>query len=168
MGTPPIALPPGCVAGGSDVVKEIIFDIPGKPQGKARARTFYNPGLQRMQSITPEKTVLYENLIKTAYLHAAKGQELDEGALEVGIEAVFEPPKSISKKRRAAMLDGTEPHQTAPDVDNICKAVMDALNGVAYPDDKRVVSVNVQKHYGATAHVRVRLRLASLPLDQKG
>ena len=51
---------------------EIVFKVPGPPKGKARARTFYNPKLGRMQSITPEGTVLYENLIKTSYLQKAK------------------------------------------------------------------------------------------------
>lgn len=32
-----------------------------------------------------------------------------------------------------------------PDVDNICKSVMDALNGCAYDDDAQVVEVTVKK-----------------------
>lgn len=47
-----------------------IFVIPGPPQGKARARTFYNKSLGRSVSMTPEKTVLYENHIKTCFLEA--------------------------------------------------------------------------------------------------
>lgn len=49
---------------GEKGVKVIKFTVPGQPQGKARARTFYNGNMGRMQSVTPEKTVLYENLIK--------------------------------------------------------------------------------------------------------
>ena len=44
--------------------KTAYFVVAGKPQGKARARTFYNPKLGRVQSMTPENTVLYENQIK--------------------------------------------------------------------------------------------------------
>ena len=40
--------------------------IPGEPQGKARARTVRCKNT--VHSFTPEKTVLYENLVKTIYL----------------------------------------------------------------------------------------------------
>lgn len=45
-------------------MQAVSFQVPGKPQGKARARTFYNGRLKRSMTITPENTVLYENLIK--------------------------------------------------------------------------------------------------------
>ena len=48
----------------------MYFEVIGMPQGKARARTFYNPKLGKHQSITPDKTVLYENLIKTSFMAA--------------------------------------------------------------------------------------------------
>ena len=47
--------------------KLFTFTVPGKPQGKTRARTFYNSRSDKMSSVTPEKTVLYENLIKTCF-----------------------------------------------------------------------------------------------------
>ena len=34
-----------------------------------------------------------------------------------------------------------------PDNDNIAKIILDALNGVAYQDDKQVVSLQVEKYY---------------------
>ena len=48
--------------------KQAYFIVDGKPQGKARARTFYNPKLGRVQSMTPENTVLYENLVKQSFV----------------------------------------------------------------------------------------------------
>lgn len=42
-----------------------------------------------------------------------------------------------------------------PDCDNIAKAILDALNGVAYDDDKQVVRLHVEKEYGATGSVEV-------------
>ena len=47
--------------------------FPGKPQGKARARTVYNKHLKHSISYTPEGDLLYENLIKTLYMQAAGG-----------------------------------------------------------------------------------------------
>nr|DAN73502.1 MAG TPA: Endodeoxyribonuclease RusA [Caudoviricetes sp.] len=50
-----------------------------------------------------------------------------------------ELPKS-RPKRLLAELDTAK-----PDIDNVTKAVLDALNGVAYDDDKQVVSLRVTK-----------------------
>ena len=37
------------------------------------------------------------------------------------------------------------PNLVKPDVDNIAKAVLDALNGIAYDDDSQVVELTVKK-----------------------
>lgn len=36
---------------------------------------------------------------------------------------------------------------TKPDIDNIIKAVLDGLNGVAFKDDKQVTSIKATKFY---------------------
>ena len=56
-------------------------------------------------------------------------------------------PKSISKKRREAMLAMKERPTKTPDVDNLAKSIMDALNHLAYKDDSHVVSLTVKKYY---------------------
>ena len=38
------------------------------------------------------------------------------------------------------------PFTQKPDVDNVLKAVLDALNGVAYEDDRQVIAAHVIKH----------------------
>lgn len=126
--------------------------IPGPPQGKARARTFYNPRLGKHTSVTPSNTVLYENLIKTCYMRNHEGEcyEADQ-ALELIIYAYFEIPNSMSKKDRKAVYDGKLFPTKKPDADNIGKVVCDALNGLAYKDDKQIVNLHVMKRYaGAT------------------
>ena len=109
----------------------ICFEIPGKPQGKARARTFYNSKLGKMQSITPENTVLYENLIKHCYLETKCEPFLDKVPLEVEITACFPIPKSATKKDRERIKLMEYYPTKKPDADNIAKVVCDALNGLA-------------------------------------
>lgn len=137
-------------------MKAISFTVPGKPQGKARARTFYNPKTHHMSSHTPENTVLYENLVATCYLHEA-GEErfFDDDALCVRIQAFFEPVKSVSKKKREEMLNGKIFPVKKPDIDNIVKAVLDALNDVAYRDDTQVVELHVRKRYSEKPRVEI-------------
>lgn len=42
-----------------------------------------------------------------------------------------------------------------PDADNVAKIILDALNGIAYLDDKQVVDLGVHKSYNATPGVLV-------------
>lgn len=149
---------------------EIVFKVPGPPKGKARARTFYNPKLGRMQSITPEGTVLYENLIKTSYLQKAKELEHDgffnKEPLYMEILAIFSIPKSTSKKRCKLMEAGEELPCKKPDADNIAKVICDALNKVAYGDDTQICKLNISKRYAYSdkeGYVFVSLRTIGFP-----
>lgn len=125
-----------------------LFEVVGKVQGKSRARTFYNPKIGKSQSITPEKTVLYENLVKLSFQQAERKETFFDGEpLEVVITAFFQIPKSASKKKAADMLAGRILPTKKPDADNIAKVICDALNGVAYHDDTQVVRLTVKKVY---------------------
>lgn len=124
----------------------MIFRVIGKPQGKARARTFYNKKMGRMQSVTPEQTKSYEDLIRWSYKDAG-GEYLGEKTLKVNIRAFYEIPKSFSKKKKELAFAYKLRPTTKPDCDNIIKVVLDALNGVAYYDDKQVLEVSCEKYY---------------------
>lgn len=128
----------------------VMFHVPGKPQGKARSRTYYNANAGKHVSSTPDKTVLYENFIKERFLQEAKGFYLSQGVpATLRIVARFLPPKSKSKKIKQQMLDGEILPLKKPDMDNIVKVVADALNGVAYHDDTQVALVIAKKAYSA-------------------
>lgn len=135
----------------------IKFTIPGTPQGKARARTVYNRAAGKTVSYTPEKTYLYENLIKSRYLEVTNKKYNNKEALHVSITAFYNPPKSASKKRRTLMLEGYEKPCKKPDIDNIAKVVLDALNGISYGDDTQVVSLRMVKKYAAVPRVEVEI-----------
>lgn len=115
-----------------------------------------------MSSITPEKTVLYENLVKTMFLEESENNDIPftmyEEPLEVFITACFEPPKSTSKKNRALMLSNDILPTKKPDIDNIAKVILDALNGIAYRDDTQVVRLTVTKAYNDEPGVLVTIR----------
>lgn len=131
-------------------MKSVTFHVPGKPQGKARAKTVRNKHTGNTMSYTPEKDLLYENYIKNQFLNACGGMFLEQGKpVTLRIVARFSPPKSTSKKRAALMLEGKELPLKKPDVDNIVKVVADALNGVAYHDDTQIVLVAAKKAYSA-------------------
>ena len=136
----------------------VKFTVPGQPKGKARARTVRRGGGKSF-SYTPEGTVLYENLIKTCYLQDAGHVLFNDGQpLAVSITAFYEVPKSYSKKKKQEMLDGQLYPTKKPDIDNIAKCVLDALNKLAYRDDTQVVRLRMEKHYAKIPRVEVEIR----------
>ncbi len=48
-----------------------------------------------------------------------------------------------------------------PDTDNIAKVVCDALNGVAYHDDKQITSLTVDKVWADDGIERVEIEIES-------
>lgn len=127
-------------------MKVALFTVYGKPQGKARARTFYNPKLGKSQSVTPEKTVLYENQIIQCFLQENEDCKwFDKEPLTMTITAYFEIPKSTTKKEMQLIEAGKRFPTKKPDADNIAKVICDALNGVAYGDDTQIVSLSAKK-----------------------
>ena len=131
-------------------MKEVMFHVPGKPQGKARARTFYNKNVGHSTSYTPENDLLYENFIKSQYLSSCEEIFFERGTpVALSIVARFLPPQSKSKKVKQQMLDGMLLPLKKPDMDNIVKVVADALNGVAYHDDTQIACVAAKKIYSA-------------------
>lgn len=141
------------------------FEIMGKPQAKARARTFYNPKLGRMQSMTPENTILYENHVKQSFLMAVSERWFNKEPLGMYITAFYPIPKSATKKERELIRLKLLFPTKKPDADNIAKCICDALNGVAYGDDTQIVNLHVYKRY-ALEEPKVIVYIK--PVKQKG
>ena len=77
--------------------------------------------------------------------------------LEVHIDASFQIPKSVSKKRHEEMRRGSIRPMKKPDADNIAKSICDALNGEAYADDKQVIRLVVDKWYSDVPRAEVKI-----------
>lgn len=129
----------------------ITFTIPGSPQGKAR------PRVTRYGTYTPRKTADYERRVREAFRDQCGNFYCGDSALIVTIAARFEPPKSVSKRKRAAMLAGLIHPKVKPDADNIAKSICDALNGIAYHDDSQITCLIVEKRYSEEAGVTVNI-----------
>jgi len=137
-----------------DAPYELTFEVPGKPQGKARVRVVRNRYTGKAHGITPENTQSYEDLVRWCW-KAAGGRFLGDAQLEVHVAAYFEIPKSYSKKRvREIEEKGLRP-TCKPDYDNVMKVISDALNRIAYKDDAQVVMASCEKKYAADGRERV-------------
>lgn len=94
------------------------FVILGTPIPKARPRVY------RGRAVTPPRTLHYEALVKLA----AKAARVRPTDARVAISLAFFQPTL----RRC-------------DLDNLAKAVLDGLNGVAYLDDSQVDELHVYR-----------------------
>ena len=130
------------------MLRTIEFSVLGEPQGKGRPR-FARRGAY-VSTYTPQKTKAYEKLIRDAFIDAASKNLVKRymftGFVRVEIEAYFDVPKSVSKVKRDLLRAG-EFCSKKPDGDNIIKVVLDALNEIAYADDKNVIDIHVTKYY---------------------
>lgn len=131
------------------------FCIYGEPQGKGRPRFSSVNG--HVKTRTPEQTVIYENLVKTEYRSQSGKRSPDDAMLDVRIFAYYSIPKSVSKKKRKAMLEKKVRPTKKPDFDNIGKVICDSLNGIAYRDDAQIVDSMVRKFYSDTPRVVVSI-----------
>ena len=129
----------------------VHITIPGTPVAKGRPR-FTRSG----HPYTPEKTKQYEETVCRCW-ETQSGVSFPGGTpILASLCAYFPIPKSYSKQKKAA-LEGSF-HLSRPDADNIAKSVLDALNGLAYPDDSAVQLQVVHKIY-TNAAPRVELTL---------
>lgn len=119
------------------------FVIYGKPQGKAR------PRFSNGHAYTPKQTAVYEKQIKNAFI-AAGGEKIESDGVIIEIDIYY--------KKTAADKKKTSPTKK-PDIDNICKIVLDGLNGVAYADDKQIVSLSANKYFAIKGVERVEVRM---------
>lgn len=131
------------------------FCIHGDPQGKGRPR--FSTVCGHVHTRTPDETVLYENLVKTEYRQQVGVKFPDDAMLDVRIFAYYPIPKSVSKRKRQAMLERKIRPTKKPDWDNVGKVICDSLNGIAYRDDAQVVDSMVRKFYGETPKVVVTI-----------
>ena len=100
----------------------ITIVVPGRPVPKGR------PRVVRGHAYTPAATVVAEHRI--AFLARAVGARPIECPVAVRAEFFFK--------------DG----RARADIDNLAKLVLDALNGVAFKDDRQVVSLEATIYRG--------------------
>lgn len=140
-------------------MKTIEFKIIGKVKAKQSVK-FAHIG-NFIKKYTPEDMVNYANWVKQSFRMQYPNHlpsALFGMALAVDIYVYFAMPKSFSIKKQKLALSGKIRPTVKPDWDNISKNICDALNGIAYPDDKSIVEGSVHKYYAENDYVKVFIR----------
>lgn len=112
------------------------FRVKGEPVAKARPR--FNT--KTRVAYTNKRTAEAEQLIESAYWRqGGKNNSEFEGSVKVSMIFSFPVRASWSKNKRLALKG--KGHIIRPDLDNLEKTVLDALNGIAWKDDSQVCDV---------------------------
>jgi Holliday junction resolvase RusA-like endonuclease len=138
---------------------QIHFQVEGDPKGKGRPR-FSRVG-NFTKVYTDKQTLTYEAMIATFAKQAMGGTELLKTPVSVFLYVRLPVPQSYPKKRREACLSGLEKPCKKPDIDNIAKTYLDAMNGIIFVDDTQVIDLHVKKLYSVVAGVDVMVMEAA-------
>ena len=129
----------------------ITFSVPGDPVPQPRPRVSTAGGFAR--AYVPKGHPIHAYRQAVAVAARAAGVVQADGPVSIIIDAVFARPKSHMNK------SGVKPKAPAlprPDVDNLGKAVLDALQDVM-GDDTNVGRLLVEKTWGTEGRTTVRI-----------
>jgi len=131
----------------------VTFRVVANPVGKQRAR--YVKRGNFVSTYTPEKTRTYETLIRDAAIEAMGTSEPLETPVSLYLYIRVPIPKSYSKKKVEACLNGSEKPIRKPDGSNILKSIEDGMNLIVYKDDSQIVNFHITKVYSTLAGVDI-------------
>ena len=119
------------------------FIAVGEPAPKGSTRAFVRAG-RAIVTATNKRTKPWEATVAHAAIEAGARQV--EGPVSVLLDFYFTRPVGHFGKRG---LRASAPAYPAvkPDLDKLTRAVLDALTGVCWRDDSRVVSIRATKRY---------------------
>ena len=129
------------------------FEVPGKITGKGRPRVNTTTAI----AYTPAKTKEYEELVKQYFIIKYRKINPLEGRIKINITAYFSVPKNTSKKQEENMLNNAISPTKKPDIDNIAKIILDALNKLAFKDDNQITKLEIEKKYGTEEKISVKV-----------
>ena len=141
----------------------VTFSISGAPRGKGRPRATVRGGFARLY--TDPETRKYEAAVAKIGMAAMVGLKPFEGPLSVSIRFRLQPPKSMTKRERAAVLSGEEAYMGRIDVDNLVKAILDPLNGVCWRDDVQIVRLFATKSASERAGIDIKIQPLGEPSE---
>lgn len=127
--------------------------------GKVKAKQSFKIGKNGFK-YTPADVKEYANWVRICFKQAYPEHlpsVFFEKPLLVIINYYTLPPASWSNKKQEKALSSQIYPMVKPDCDNISKNICDALNGIAYPDDKQIVKLLISKEYSCNEKVEVRI-----------
>lgn len=115
--------------------------IPGEPIGQPRPRATMRAGHAAVYDDAKHPVNAFKAGVRLAWRQHTAAAPTGQ-PVQLSVTAYFARPKSMIWKKRPMP---TVRHTKKPDLDNVVKAVADALNGLAFVDDSQIAEVEAAK-----------------------
>lgn len=136
-------------------MQSIFFHVPMEPKGSPRPRTTKTGHVFMPAGYMAWKKA-FASYATQSMPDAALPWWPGKTPLELDVDIKVKMPKSWSIKKQCEHLGRGIAQK--PDIDNILKSVMDALNGVAWEDDAQVTRVSVSTKWSLSeTYIAVRI-----------
>lgn len=138
--------------------RAINFFVPGEVKGQGRPRATVRGGFASVYERSEDRANKHNIQLYAQEAMKKAGYALahpDGIGIDVTVQVYVKVPKSFSKRKREDAMAGFIMPQRKPDLDNVLKAVLDAMNGVVYADDSAVTHVAASRHYDEAWGLRV-------------
>lgn len=127
----------------------LTFTIPGTPVVWKRARRC---GSQYFTD--PAQDAHQKAIGRTA---RKAGACVRHGPVAARLTFYLPFPSKVRAKAARAALEGLPADLSRKDSDNLAKCVLDALNGIAYHDDRQVCEITARKRWSATPRTEIEV-----------
>jgi crossover junction endodeoxyribonuclease RusA len=136
----------------------LSFTVFGVAQSKGNHSAYQGKGMKfPIITETNRNVASWQQLVAEAASHALQQRPITDQRLlcaGVRVSVAFYLPRPKKFQKRDVFV----PHCTKPDVDRLCRAVIDALTQVVFEDDRQVTELFAWKFYaeiGAPARIDV-------------
>lgn len=133
---------------------KLTIDIVPLPQSRPRFNSRTRTAYEKADIKSYKRKIGYE--AKKVIKHP-----FEKGiALKLDVIFYMKIPKTLSnvKKHRFKLESDSWLVSKKPDLDNLLKAVLDALNGIAYPDDNQVSEISMKKVYSFKPRIEIEIK----------
>lgn len=107
-----------------------IMECEVRPKGRPRFSKWGG-------AYTPKPTRDFEKLVSDWATKSMGKKKPTDKPIRVSLSFYIKRPKT----------NKTSQHTQTPDVDNLAKAILDAINGIVFVDDKQIIELNIGKYW---------------------
>ena len=128
--------------------------IPIEPVSQLRPRATSRGGYTRVYD--PPKVKAYKDNVRK-FLEDYPIKKFSDVELDVKAKFYLPVQKSISKKEQELRLSNVHRPKVKADLDNYTKSLLDALNGLVWDDDAKIVHLEADKYYAEQPRIEIEV-----------
>lgn len=132
----------------------LYIRVEGEPVPQGSVRAFERGGKVVSVAGNAGRLERWRGDIRSVARQAMEGHEMLGPAVAVSCVFLFARPKS-HLRANGEVREAYQDAEPRPDIDKLVRAVLDALTGIAYRDDKHVVSLTAVKMYATISAATV-------------